>query len=193
MATSVSPRPTPTPPSDEELSQTEVFEILGNDRRRHALHYLLSQEDGTDIRELSRQLAAWENDIPLEEVTSNERRRVYVSLHQTHLPRMDDAGVLNYESSGDTIRLTERGRNLRVYMEVVQGNDIPWSEFYLGLSAFTGALIVAAWFDIPPFTVLPDLGWAVLCVGMFAAASAVHVYFNHKRRLGSEGKPPDIR
>lgn len=193
MATSVSPTSTTPPAPDDGLSQTEVFEILGNDRRRHALHYLLASEEGANIRELSRQLAAWENDIPVEEVSSNERRRVYVSLHQTHLPRMDEAGVLNYESSGDTITLTERGRTLRVYMEVVQGNDIPWSEFYLGLSAFTGALLVAGWFDVPPFGMVPDVGWGLVVVGMFAVASAVHVYYNHKRRLGSEGKPPDLR
>jgi cobalamin biosynthesis protein CobD/CbiB len=60
---------------------------------------------------LSEQIAAWENNEAIEEVTADERRRVYVSLHQTHLPRMDEAGVLQYENSRDTIELTEREIN----------------------------------------------------------------------------------
>lgn len=193
MATSVSPGRSRPGSQDDGLSQTEVFEILGNDRRRHALHYLLANEDGTDIRELSRQLAAWENDEPLEAVSPDERRRVYVSLHQSHLPRMNEAGLLSYESAGDTIRLTQQGRDLRVYMEVVEGNDIPWSEFYLGLSAFSAALLAASWADVVPFDALPDVLWAAGVVGLFAAASAFHVYRTSHRRLGTGGRPPELR
>lgn len=175
-----------------ELSQTEAFDILSNDRRRHALHYLLAQDDGTEIGELSEQVAAWENGEDLEQVTSDERRRVYVSLHQTHLPRMDDAGILQYENSRDTIELTERGESLRVYMEVVEGNEIPWSEFYLGLSALGAALTAALWVEAVPFSLLPDLAWLAGVVVMFALTSAVHVYYADQRRLGSDGAPPGV-
>ena len=175
-----------------QLNQTEVFDILSNDRRRHALHYLLASDEGTDIGELSEQIAAWENDESLEQVTSDERRRVYVSLHQTHLPRMDDAGILQYENSRDTIELTERGESLQVYMEVVEGNDIPWSEFYLGLSALAASLTAALWVDAAPFGVLPDLAWMAAVVLLFGVTSAVHVYYAEQRRLGSDGAPPDV-
>lgn len=184
-----------SPPTDSggELTQTEAFDILSNDRRRHALHYLLAQDEGTEIGELSEQIAAWENGEDLNEVTSDERRRVYVSLHQTHLPRMDDAGILQYENSRDTIELTERGESLRVYMEVVEDNEIPWSEFYLGLSGLAAALTAALWIEAPPFYLLPDLAWTVLIVLLFGTTSAVHVYYADQRRLGTDGPPPEIK
>ncbi|MEF8801097.1 MAG: hypothetical protein V5A56_08695 [Halolamina sp.] len=181
-----------SPNRDQELTQTEAFDILSNVRRRHALHYLLSHKDGTNIGELSRQLAAWENGESLEQVTADERRRVYVSLHQTHLPRMDEAGILHYENSRDTIELTERGESLQVYMEVVQDNDIPWSEFYLGLSGISAALVAAVWFGVPSFSLLPDLTWGAIIVTMFTITSAVNVYYAEQRRLGTEGPPPEL-
>lgn len=174
------------------MTQTEVFDILSNDRRRHALHFLLSRQKGTDIGEHSEQIAAWENRENLQQVTSDERRRVYVSLHQTHLPRMDDAGLLHYENSRDTIELTERGESLQVYMEVVEGNNIPWSEFYLGLSALAAALVAAMWVNAPPFGLLPDLAWMGLVVALFALTSGVHVYYAEQRRLGTDGAPPEL-
>lgn len=175
-----------------ELSQTEAFDILSSDRRRHVLHFLLSHKDGTDIGELSRQIAAWENGESLDQVTADERRRVYVSLHQTHLPRMDEAGVLDYENSRDTIELTERGESLRVYMEIVDDNDIPWSEFYLGLSGVSAALVATVWFGTPPLGLVPDPAWSALIVTLFTITSAVHVYYAEQRRLGTEGPPPEL-
>ncbi|WP_079988831.1 DUF7344 domain-containing protein [Halosegnis longus] len=175
------------------MSRTEVFDILSNDRRRHALHYLLSRESGAEIGELSEQIAAWENDEAIEEVTADERRRVYVSLHQTHLPRMDEAGVLQYENSRDTIELTERGESLRVYMEIVEGNEIPWSEFYLGLSALSASLLAALWMDAALLSLVPDLAWMCVVVLLFGITSVAHIYYADQRRLGSDGAPPSAK
>lgn len=183
---------TSSPASGPELTQTEAFDILSSDRRRHTLHFLLSHKDGAEIGELSRQIAAWENGESVDQVTADQRRRVYVSLHQTHLPRMDEAGILRYENSRDTIELTERGESLRVYMEVVEDDDIPWSEFYLGLSGLSAALVAAVWLDVTPFGLLPDLAWGTIVVALFAATSVAHVYHAEQRRLGTGGEPPEL-
>ncbi|WP_277555481.1 DUF7344 domain-containing protein [Halobaculum limi] len=185
----------PFSPDDDgpgELDRTEVFELLGNDRRRYTLHHLMRAKSA-EISELAEHVAAWENNIDLKEVDSSQRRRAYVALHQTHLPRLDDAGVLSYESTRDEIELTEIGENLQVYMDVVQGNDIPWSEFYLGLSAFAAALITVAWLDIYPFSIGGDAAYAALIVGMFTLTSVVHLARSRRNRLGANTEPPTAR
>lgn len=173
-----------------ELETTEAFDILGNDRRRYALHHLMSTDEPIDIGDLAQRIAAWENGVDADDVTPTERRRVYISLYQIHLPRMESVGILDYESLNDTIHLTDRGENLRVYMEVIEGNDIPWSEFYFGLSTFSAVLLAIAWAGFPPFDVAPFFVWAFLVVGLFATASAVHVYHNKQNRIGAGGDPP---
>ncbi|SFR47806.1 hypothetical protein SAMN04487947_1901 [Halogeometricum rufum] len=177
----------------EPLSARDAFDILSNDRRRFALHYLMQEEEAPSLNQLSRHVAAWENDVPPEAVTSTQRRRVHVALHQTHLPRMDDAGIVTYESSADPICLAERADDLNVYMEVVPGNDITWSTFYLGLSLFSLSLVAAVAVGAYPFSVLSMTQAAVFSSLLFVVASAVHVRWTRRRRLGSQGEPPTRR
>ncbi|SHH61737.1 DUF7344 domain-containing protein [Halobaculum gomorrense] len=201
MATQVDDSPTEFGPDgapesgpDEPggLSRTEVFQLLGNDRRRYTLHHLMRRKSA-EIGELAEQIAAWENEVDVAEVDSAQRRCVYVALHQTHLPRLDHAGALNYESTRDEIELTETGEDLRVYMDVVRGNDIPWSEFYLGLSGFAAALVTVAWLDIFPFSIGSDAAYAAFVVVLFAVTSIVHLVRSRRNRLGAGDAPPTAR
>jgi hypothetical protein len=75
-------------------------------------------------------------------------------------------------------------------MDVVQGNDIPWSEFYLGLSAFSAALLMVAWLDYFPFSVGPDAAYALGAVALFTLTSVVHVLRDRRNRLGGDSDPP---
>lgn len=182
----------PSGPVDEgpgELTQTEAFELLGNDRRRYALHHLMDVESA-EIGEIAEHVAAWENGIDVTEVHSEQRRRAYVSLHQTHLPRLDNANVLEYESTREEIELTETGEDLRVYMDIVQSNNIPWSQFYLGLSVFGVSMLLFAWLDFYPFSVGPDAAYALGMIGLFSITSLVHVLRDRQNRLGGSGDPP---
>lgn len=90
-----------------DSSKDTVFMILRSSRRRLLLHYL-EQSGGTRSRgELARYIAAAEEGIEMEQVTTTDRKRVYVSLHQTHLPTMDDVGIIDYDEDRGTVELRE--------------------------------------------------------------------------------------
>ena len=42
--------------------------------------------------------------------------------------------ILNYDRVNDTVELLPDARNFEIYMETVEKGDIPWSQFYIGLS-----------------------------------------------------------
>ena len=130
--------------STPSLSNEVVFDVLSSERRR-VLQYLLDVADRATLRDLSRTLAAWENDARTSEVTGQQRKRVYTALKQFHLPKMDRADVIDYDDDRGTVSLTEAARNLRVYLEVVPEDEIPWSEYYLGLGAVSSAAVAAVW------------------------------------------------
>lgn len=79
-----------------------VFDILGTSRRRAVIRYLETNPGPISIGELADYIAAQEYDKTPEEVTQNERKRVYVSLYQSHLPKMTAADVIAYEQ-GESI------------------------------------------------------------------------------------------
>ena len=85
-------------PTDEgpPIELDQVFGLLRNRRRRDVLRYLSETDEQVRIGELAEAIAARECDKPVRQITSQERKRVYIGLYQGHLPKMDDCGVIEY-------------------------------------------------------------------------------------------------
>jgi DNA-binding transcriptional ArsR family regulator len=90
---------------DTALSLDELFDILRNARRRHVVELLDEYGGEAEFRELTDAVARRETGAP---VSYEERKRVYVSLRQSHLPRLADAGVVEYDRDRGTVRATPR-------------------------------------------------------------------------------------
>lgn len=135
------------PPEGGGPSKGELFEALSNDRRRETLRYLLRQDDGRSTKgEVARHIAAQETDKSVEQVSSDERKRVYIALHQTHLPKLNDLGLVEYDSSQGALQVTEVGEGLPVYLDLATDEaetDRPWGRYYVGLGLLGLAITVA--------------------------------------------------
>ena len=169
--------------TDAGNRKDDIFETLSNPRRRETIRYLRTHvTDGvTLIRDLSEHIAAWENNIAPGEVTYKQRKRVYTSLYQSHLPKLHRHGFITYDADRGTIELTPQAEQLDVYLEVVSENEIPWSEVYLGTSATAMAFVAALWLGAIPF-VTP---WYALmiCVTVFTVLSIIHSIRMRRNRL----------
>lgn len=89
-----------------DVTQDEVFKLLGCRRRRLVLRYLLTDDEGSSVRDIARYVAAWENDAEPDTVSSSDVHRVYVSLYQYHLPKIGACGLIQCDSDDDRIRPT---------------------------------------------------------------------------------------
>jgi len=181
-----------TDDEDSDLSKTEIFDVLRNQRRRFVLQYLKRRETPVELGPLATQVAAWEYDTTVDEVTSAQRKRVYTTLQQTHLPKMDEAGIVEYDSSRGTICSTESTEDLSVYLEIVPGNEFAWREYYLSLGAVSCALVAALWGHIYPFTLVSDLVWATVIALLVTVSAVAHVYHERNMRLGQQEVPPEL-
>jgi hypothetical protein len=175
-----------------QVNAEEVFQTLSNQRRRFVVHALEQERGPLELRSLSTQIAAWENGKSIEAVDSQERRRVYNSLQQVHLPQMDDDDLIEYDKRSGTIQPTDDIADLQVYLEVVRGNDIPWSTYYLLLGVFSLLFAGAAVGGVPPFGSLPTVVAALVPGVLLTASGVAHTYVSRQRRLGSEGPPPEL-
>jgi hypothetical protein len=111
----------PTDSSDtdvtEELSLSTTFELLKNRRRRDTLEYLLAHEGESTLSDLAEHIAALENDIEVAQLSSDQRKRVYIGLYQCHLPKMDGAGVIDFDKHRGSVVLRDEARQLVPYLE----------------------------------------------------------------------------
>jgi hypothetical protein len=176
-----------------DISEDELFDVLSNHRRRYAVH-VMKREDAErlEIGPMAEQIAAWENEVELAEVDYAERKRVYTALQQQHLPMMDDAGVVEFDKDRGTVEPTPALGDVDLYLDVVRGKEIPWNEYYLGLSAFSLALVAGVGLGVTPFTILPEFAWMVFIVVAFACSALAHRYYVAELELGGTEVPPEL-
>lgn len=172
------------------LTRETIYDVLSNQRRRYTLHYLAQNDGEVTLRDLSVQVSAWEGDIPPTAVTWQQRKNVYTALQQVHLPRMDEMGIVDFDTDRGEIALDEEASELQLYLDFVPENEIPWNRYYLGLSVFSGVALLLAESGIIPFSWLGSTTWASLFVLLFVLSATIHTYQSRKMRLGREGPPP---
>src|SRR6056297_385882 len=126
-----------------ELSKGEIFDLLKNRRRRTVIRFLRENDGYAELNDLAEYIAAKENDIDVRQLSSDQRKRVYIGLYQCHLPKMDEAGVVDFEKDRGHIVLNESAERLRTYLDAA-GTERPSDPSYGFPVAITCAAVVAA-------------------------------------------------
>lgn len=171
-----------------EISRDEIFDLISNHRRRYVIHYCTSVDDGRiELSDLAEQVAAWELEKEIDQLTSDERKTVYTSLQQTHLPRLERAGMITFESGH--VEPTDELTRLTIYLDIVPENSIPWSVYYLGLSILSSIVLGGLWLDLLPTEAIPPLAYPTALVGLFVISAGYHVLVDHQYRLGDLERP----
>ena len=77
-----------------ELTKDEIYSLLSVQRRRDVLTHVLGSGEitKTELTEVLTELEYGEH------YDSEQRKRVLVSLHQVHLPKLADMDVIEYEN-----------------------------------------------------------------------------------------------
>ncbi|WP_452166716.1 DUF7344 domain-containing protein [Halogranum rubrum] len=108
--------------STKYQSSSDIPPIFDNKRRQHVARYLLRNGGEGQISEIADQVAAWENGAPIKDLSSGERKQVYVALHQTHLPRLEEENILKFDQDSGEVRLNRH--NLLDMMNQTTGSSL---------------------------------------------------------------------
>ncbi|MFB6224146.1 MAG: hypothetical protein ABEH86_10810 [Haloarcula sp.] len=165
---------------DEEFTRDDLFHVLQCRRRRLVLKYLYEYpgDKPANMSDIAEHIAALEHDTTVDALRSKERQRVYIALYQSHLPKMDDAGVINYNQDRGLVEATELTKSFDGYLieepsilssttpetnpdpvtkpaTKYDGTNVPadesWSNRYLG--AACGTLIAVTWLALSGISV----------------------------------------
>lgn len=99
------------------------MDVLSNRRRRLVLELLRANGGEATARELSEYIAtveSGENPPP-----RNIRQSAYVSLHQTHLPKLNKPDIIEYDGQAKTVKLNDRTANSRSTSKRSRGTVFP--------------------------------------------------------------------
>ncbi|TYL38092.1 hypothetical protein CV102_12860 [Natronococcus pandeyae] len=101
------------------LSPTTVFELLLDERRRHALYYLSRHVGAVSIEELVDGVARMDG-----KPTRQRLDALAVEFHHNHLDRLAEAGVLRYDRDAETVERRPTARALDPHLELVYGEGL---------------------------------------------------------------------
>lgn len=159
--------------SENELSRVDLFEVLSSDRRRALLCFLRLRGGEADLRELATQIAAWEQDTDPEAVSEDDTKRVYISLYQSHLPKLEEYELVSYDS--DTKQVSATARTKQVLALFTQPTT-QWEVYYLIVSAVGFGV-----FGLHAAGVItvPIVAFTLVVLGALIGLSIAH-YYRHR-------------
>jgi DNA-binding transcriptional ArsR family regulator len=95
-----------------------TLELLSNQRRRYVLYYLREQGNPVPVAELADRVTTWEND------SSADRSRVLSDLHHSQLPRLDEAGVVDFDAEEGYVSLaTDAEAPITEYLDLAASEE----------------------------------------------------------------------
>jgi hypothetical protein len=163
---------------DSTLDQDVVFDVLSSPRRRYAISILNRRGEPMELTELAEEVAALEADTTVDELDKQQRKRVYVSLYQTHVPKLEEVGIVDYDPDAGTVTLADDA-----------DAAYPWPQYYLAVSVVASTALAAAVLDVSVFAAVPDAVVAGATVLTFLALAAVQYLVES---VGND-TPPEIR
>lgn len=107
---------------NQPLATTDVCELLRNARRQHVVRCLAERDGPMEFSSLVDRVAAMEHAGEGETITAAERKSVYVALHQTHVPKLCDAGAVSYSPRGEGVVPAAQFRVLRRSLAALEAN-----------------------------------------------------------------------
>ncbi|QSX00076.1 DUF7344 domain-containing protein [Haloterrigena alkaliphila] len=103
---------------------SRLLDALSSRRRRHALYYLREHEL-VDVDELARHLATERPDSPATTTAGDRIAEMETTVIHSDLPKLRDAGILEYDPRTGTIRYRQSSRILRLLLRVCSEFDEP--------------------------------------------------------------------
>ena len=129
----------------DSLTTDEIFEILSGARRRNLLHFLYTHGKEAGLRELAEATAAVEFEEPL---TEEEIKRVYIAFYQTHIPKLESAGIVRYDSETQHVALEDRVTEISRVLPQQRSHTRPWPVYYLGVAVIGGVLSIVSYLGL---------------------------------------------
>jgi len=112
--------------SNVVTDDADAWDVFRNRRRRQVIAEVANSDTQETLttREVAEQIAAYEHDTRVRELSSKQYKRAYIPLYQDHLPKLDNAGIIDYNQNRNTIRATEKTEAAARLMTAAHDSDV---------------------------------------------------------------------
>ncbi|MDQ2054065.1 hypothetical protein [Halobellus sp. H-GB7] len=112
--------------SEQRIATETALELLTNQQRRQILRRVADTPDGTTVDQLTQHLRGADSLQP-DGNGSVEHRSI--ELHHVHLPKLQDANVIEYDTSQGTVHRGREFQNVLALLEAIDEQQEETSSF----------------------------------------------------------------
>lgn len=111
--------PTPTAYNVGGDNQDDLFAALSHTHRRVVLQYLRTTGTPVSLDDIVTKLVAWEADQSSSNESAADRATFEVSLPHVHLPKLADAGLIEYDAAEQIVAFADETSELESHLETM--------------------------------------------------------------------------
>jgi hypothetical protein len=156
------------------MTECQIHQLLSNQRRRAVIERLDASTGTVTVRDLSTWVAA--SETGQSPPPPRVRESVYTSLHQTHLPKLHDVGVVEYDRDRSLVHLRPAARQVDRYMDVVNRLGVTWGGYYRSVGVCALLLVIGSLADVPILGWVDPLLWASAALATFALSATIQLW-----------------
>lgn len=109
--------------ASDGLESDDLFYLLGNDRRRSTVEILARERRSVDVSDLAHEIVDGED---------SSYKSAYVSLQQSHLPQLDEHGVVVYDRDEREVQCGPHFDEVASYVGSDESTTQHWQIYFAG-------------------------------------------------------------
>ncbi|ELZ05876.1 DUF7344 domain-containing protein [Natrialba asiatica] len=110
--------------SDSDNQSLEVvFGLLANQRRRYVLMCLIDHSEAIALADLAEDVAVRGNKGAITEISKEKVRTIHTSLYHTHIPKLVEAGAVEYDQDRDLVRTSETSERVQHLLSIAADGE----------------------------------------------------------------------
>ena len=105
------------PRATHGTSVDDLFEVLSEGRRRTILTVLTERRSSMEVERLAHAVAAREDATGSGTPSESTVERVHLTLHHVHLPKLDEAALVDYDREAGSVVATDAADGVPIDVE----------------------------------------------------------------------------
>lgn len=94
------------------VSLDTAFDVLADSKRRQVLEYLDFEDASASLDTLAKYVARRQTNPGCSAVSAETIDSMRTDLHHTHVPKLAQCGMVDYDEDADRVELTDTGREV---------------------------------------------------------------------------------
>lgn len=109
--------------SDSSTTFDTVLDLCRDQQRRIVLVALADEKRALTVRDLTQAIVKHDHNTPLTEISEEVVTRIHISLHHRHLPKLEAAGIIEYDPERNVVELTDEFDRLEPVLSAIIDTD----------------------------------------------------------------------